>query len=584
MPKEIYLGVPRRKVTLRNLVTDGSFEGSGWRTSDTTWSTDAYHGSRSLSIAAGASGFVDRAIENPVVGHQYYGREYITASGDIGGGTDGRFEYFGSDDNKITFAGHMGGWCNWKIYSGVGSFTTAPTSCVIRTFKLGPLCDMLIDGIMIIDLTEAFGAGNEPTKEWCDANIPFFEGEHLLEYVAGENTVTNLMMERAFLDGGTYTNAALYHGPNSAKVRYTKGNKVYTRAKISCTGGHIRAGARYWDNTGAFLWQAFADVVDGYASVIGSMDNSAVIEMDFAVQNVSDEVVTEIQYSKCLWIDLTACFGAGNEPTKEWCDANIPFFEGSYSFGHTAQNGVARKTKAIYLGVDGIARKVTKAYIGVSGVARLCYQSSIPLSELPEGALIRLYENGVGANFYLSKHDYESGLNGAGRSLLVRETCYDSRAWDAGNSNAYASSDIDAWLNGTYKNLLDASVRNAISTTTFYYTIGGGDTTVSTLSRSVFLLSVTELGRSSTYANVEGSRLPNYMTLYMAYLNGSRTNQHTRTPYKDNSWTVLPIERFASVTTYNASDAFGSRPAFTLPSSAGVIPTPNADGSYTLSV
>ena len=29
------------------------------------------------------------------------------------------------------------------------------------------------DGAMIIDLTEAFGAGNEPTKDWCDENIPF---------------------------------------------------------------------------------------------------------------------------------------------------------------------------------------------------------------------------------------------------------------------------------------------------------------------------------------------------------------------------------------------------------------------------
>ena len=29
---------------------------------------------------------------------------------------------------------------------------------------------------MVIDLTEAFGEGNEPTKEWCDTNIPYFDG------------------------------------------------------------------------------------------------------------------------------------------------------------------------------------------------------------------------------------------------------------------------------------------------------------------------------------------------------------------------------------------------------------------------
>ena len=28
----------------------------------------------------------------------------------------------------------------------------------------------------VIDLTESFGAGNEPSKEWCDANIDYFDG------------------------------------------------------------------------------------------------------------------------------------------------------------------------------------------------------------------------------------------------------------------------------------------------------------------------------------------------------------------------------------------------------------------------
>ena len=33
-----------------------------------------------------------------------------------------------------------------------------------------------IDDIILIDLTETFGSGNEPTKEWCDQNIDWFEG------------------------------------------------------------------------------------------------------------------------------------------------------------------------------------------------------------------------------------------------------------------------------------------------------------------------------------------------------------------------------------------------------------------------
>ncbi|MBE6161808.1 MAG: hypothetical protein E7158_06290 [Firmicutes bacterium] len=33
-----------------------------------------------------------------------------------------------------------------------------------------------VDGIGMVDLTEAFGAGNEPTQQWCDENIEYFDG------------------------------------------------------------------------------------------------------------------------------------------------------------------------------------------------------------------------------------------------------------------------------------------------------------------------------------------------------------------------------------------------------------------------
>lgn len=41
-----------------------------------------------------------------------------------------------------------------------------------------------VDDAMLIDLTAAFGAGNEPTKEWCDANIEYFAGNTTIQYEA----------------------------------------------------------------------------------------------------------------------------------------------------------------------------------------------------------------------------------------------------------------------------------------------------------------------------------------------------------------------------------------------------------------
>ena len=40
---------------------------------------------------------------------------------------------------------------------------------------------MWFNGFMLIDLTEAFGAGKEPTAAWCDANIPYFVGTKTIE-------------------------------------------------------------------------------------------------------------------------------------------------------------------------------------------------------------------------------------------------------------------------------------------------------------------------------------------------------------------------------------------------------------------
>lgn len=41
-----------------------------------------------------------------------------------------------------------------------------------------------IDDVMLIDLTAAFGAGNEPTQEWCDTNIKYFAGNTTIQYEA----------------------------------------------------------------------------------------------------------------------------------------------------------------------------------------------------------------------------------------------------------------------------------------------------------------------------------------------------------------------------------------------------------------
>ena len=204
------------------------------------------------------------------------------------------------------------------------------------------------------------------------------------------------------------------------------------------------------------------------------------------------------------------------------------------------------------------------------------------------GSIVKLKENGVLVDFYVAKHDYENGLNGSGRTLVVRKDCYDTRQWHTSNVNAYATSAIDTWLNSTYKNLLDADIRGVIGTTKIKYTPGNGNTTVGTLERAIFLLSVTELGKTASYANTEGTALSIASSLQIAYLNGSAVVQWTRSPYTYSTNYAYYLSTDGDVGGGGCYFTGGSRPAFTLPStlsvsddgSVSVNTAPTISGSY----
>lgn len=196
------------------------------------------------------------------------------------------------------------------------------------------------------------------------------------------------------------------------------------------------------------------------------------------------------------------------------------------------------------------------------------------------GSIIQLKENGKLVSFYVAKHNYENSLNGMGRTLVVRKDCYDTRQWHSSNVNAYASSAIDSWLNSTYKNLLDADIRGVIGTTKIKYTPGNGNNTVGTLERAIFLLSATELNRSASWFNVEGTALEIASSLQIAYMNGSAVVQWTRSPNTGTSITYYAVYLGAngSVSSNSCTNTGGSRPAFTLPSTLSV----SDDGSVSV--
>lgn len=195
------------------------------------------------------------------------------------------------------------------------------------------------------------------------------------------------------------------------------------------------------------------------------------------------------------------------------------------------------------------------------------------LGELAEGTLVKLNEDGAPVEFYVAKHDYESELNGAGRTLVVRKDCYNDRQWDVIASADYSDSSIEAWLNERYKIVLDSWLQSLIATTTFYCDLGSGG---ETLERAVFLLSATELGETGSAINVEGSALPIASTLQICYQNGSASDQWTRT--NRNLTTAWYLSKAGSTQSSLKNQSHGVRPCFTLPSTVLVDENMNVIG------
>ena len=149
-----------------------------------------------------------------------------------------------------------------------------------------------------------------------------------------------------------------------------------------------------------------------------------------------------------------------------------------------------------------------------------------PLSELAEGTLIKIMENGSPVEFYLAKHNYEPDLNGEGRELMVRNGCFSYVKYTlyTGDSdlNDYMRSSLASACSSYVSNLSEA-VQSKIGTTEFHYYIVETvlnlnnyqyyyNYTNTTGTAAIFNPSATELGCTSNHSG-DGTRLPNYRSM-----------------------------------------------------------------------
>lgn len=221
--------------------------------------------------------------------------------------------------------------------------------------------------------------------------------------------------------------------------------------------------------------------------------------------------------------------------------------------------------------------------------------ASVAIGSKAVGSIVKLKENGTLVN-YLIVHQgkpssiYDASCDG---TWLLRQDIAENRVWEADNVNKLESSDIHAYLNGTWLNRYDANIKSAIKQVKIPYRQNGGSggtdrTGANGLSCKIFLLSGYEVGwttSDNSYFPVDGAKLSYFESgngssaqqKRVAKLNGSAARWWLRSPYTSSTNDVWLVFSDGGYDLWSANYSRGVRPALILPSSLLV----SDDGSVT---
>lgn len=210
--------------------------------------------------------------------------------------------------------------------------------------------------------------------------------------------------------------------------------------------------------------------------------------------------------------------------------------------------------------------------------------ANVRLSTKKIGSEVTLKVNGKARKFIVVHQGKPSDIydNSCNGTWLLMKDIYENRAWDSTNKNNLENSTIHSYLNGTFLNLFESNIRNAIKQVKIPYRKNGGSggtdlSGANGLSTKIFLLSGYEVGWTtfnSSHFPVDGAKL-GYFTASsggnskrIANFNGSAADWWLRSPHTDNTnyvWNVRPSGSYNDIGG-GVSYSVGIRPALVLPS------------------
>ena len=341
--------------TANNLVQCGDMEGRGWQVNNGTVaysSEDVYEGEYSIKLTGDTSKSEQTVTTSDTYylnsDHIYYFAIFVKSSLS----SNARVDIYWPVAEPAMGAQSLTVANSWQMYSWKGSrnsFTSGEYPLRVDFDNNYQNGTMYIDNLILLDLTEIFGAGNEPDKAWIDKNLAivsidgitseqytFLSAQNLYQYgdMEGEGWTTNSSVQ--------YSTEHVFTGDYALKLTGTSSSQeilAQTSETLELDPTHIYYVSVY----------GYQESKDGKESVecywpvaeptMGTISVGAVGEWNLYSWRATRTSFTSGSYQLRLdfnnklcnstfyfdnlrIIDLTATFGEGNEPDKSWLDAN----------------------------------------------------------------------------------------------------------------------------------------------------------------------------------------------------------------------------------------------------------------------
>lgn len=285
--------------------------------------------------------------------------------------------------------------------------------------------------------------------------------------------------------------------------------------------------------------------------------------------------------TQLLFVDLTAAFGAGYEPSKEWCDANISFFNGTKTIARDTPVNVARKIKKAYVGDEnGLARLCWSSYDPVfannswADIADACQSGSVP-DTWAVGNSKAMTINGISHVIDIIGKNHDEYADGSGTAPLTFQfhNVYSYSNYQMNTDNDNQGGWRDCYMRTTNLPMIlaamPAEVQAGIKAVNKKTSAGRKSSTIVTTADKLFLLSVVEIkGSTGSYSfSGEGSQYAYYAAgnSQVKCTEGTTTEADywVRSPASTNTAKFCVILKGnATLTIWDADSWEGTAPAF----------------------